>query len=421
MRKRTPAPDKPRVGILVVAYNAVSTLADVLERIPPSLSDVIDVVLAWRRLLERQHLRGRSRIPTHTRLVSDRRRQATPEPRLRRQSEIRLSVVRATRRRPRRAPPRRRSVRTRGAAGDDRSAPGGARRRRPWIADARRGRRPPGWDAAVQVHRQQDPDQVSKQGLRARALRMALRVSRIQRRRVGKDPVRGEQRLVRFRHRGAAAALRLRCPNRRGADPDLLRGRDLQRERSRLRKRRLPRRCPLSARTPRVRLLSSRGLAGRVRLERRPRRKPSRRALAGRRARPGAGTRSRSRLRRRSAQQGAARPRPLRGRGRREPAAGDRRQPRSARRRRPRCPPPARGHCGGPVRHRPRDRRPGAPPGPIATPSRAPRDLFARCGLDLERAQHRTLVPATADRARPLRLRPPGHPRCNPHALLHLA
>ena len=38
-------PSKPRVGILVVAYNAVSTLADVLERIPASLSDVIDVVL----------------------------------------------------------------------------------------------------------------------------------------------------------------------------------------------------------------------------------------------------------------------------------------------------------------------------------------------------------------------------------------
>ncbi len=45
MRKRASAPARPRVGILVVAYNAVSTLADVLERIPASLTEVIDVVL----------------------------------------------------------------------------------------------------------------------------------------------------------------------------------------------------------------------------------------------------------------------------------------------------------------------------------------------------------------------------------------
>ena len=35
----------PRIGILVVAYNAVSTLVDVLDRIPESFRDSIDVVL----------------------------------------------------------------------------------------------------------------------------------------------------------------------------------------------------------------------------------------------------------------------------------------------------------------------------------------------------------------------------------------
>src|SRR4029077_7610122 len=34
-----------RIGILVVAYNAVSTLVEVLDRIPDSLRDSIDVVL----------------------------------------------------------------------------------------------------------------------------------------------------------------------------------------------------------------------------------------------------------------------------------------------------------------------------------------------------------------------------------------
>jgi glycosyltransferase involved in cell wall biosynthesis len=39
------AVDRPRIGILVVAYNAVSTLANVLDRIPESFRPSIDVVL----------------------------------------------------------------------------------------------------------------------------------------------------------------------------------------------------------------------------------------------------------------------------------------------------------------------------------------------------------------------------------------
>src|SRR5436309_12775036 len=36
---------KPRIGVFVVAYNAVSTLASVLERIPSSFRSAIDLVL----------------------------------------------------------------------------------------------------------------------------------------------------------------------------------------------------------------------------------------------------------------------------------------------------------------------------------------------------------------------------------------
>src|SRR5688572_19551301 len=36
---------RPRIGVFIVAYNAVSTLASVLERIPPSFRPSIDVVL----------------------------------------------------------------------------------------------------------------------------------------------------------------------------------------------------------------------------------------------------------------------------------------------------------------------------------------------------------------------------------------
>ncbi len=37
--------NRARIGILLVAYNAVSTLSEVLDRIPGSLRDAIEVVL----------------------------------------------------------------------------------------------------------------------------------------------------------------------------------------------------------------------------------------------------------------------------------------------------------------------------------------------------------------------------------------
>ena len=90
-------------------------------------------------------------------------------------------------------------------------------------------------DAAVQVRRQQDPDPVPEPGLGARPLGVALGLPRLPPRRAREDPVRGEQRRLRLRHRDHAAAARLRRADRRGADPDLLRRRDLPRERSCLR------------------------------------------------------------------------------------------------------------------------------------------------------------------------------------------
>ena len=154
-----------------------------------------------------------------------------PQPRLRRQPEERLSVGDRPRPRHRRPAPRRRAVRPGGDRGPRRPADRRARRRRVRFADAHPRRRPRRGDAAVQVRRQPHPDARRERARRARPVGVAQRLPRLPGRRARRHPVRVVLRRVRLRHRDHPRPARRREVDRRGADPDLLRRRDLLRQR----------------------------------------------------------------------------------------------------------------------------------------------------------------------------------------------
>ena len=233
----------PRIGILVVAYNAESTLAATLDRIPGDfLARVDEIIVADDASGDDTFGAGRA-----LELVepggADHRHPPPREPRLRRQPEGRLPHGDRTRARHRGDAPRRRPVRARSACPTS-CAPivDGRRRRGVRVAHDRAGRGAPRRDAALQVRRQQDPDAGRELAARHRPVRVPLRVPGLLGRRAGGDPVRGEHRRLRLRHPDHRAAGRRRQAHRRGPDPHLLRRRDLLRRRREVRQGRRARR-----------------------------------------------------------------------------------------------------------------------------------------------------------------------------------
>ena len=105
----------------------------------------------------------------------------------------------------------------------------------------------------LQVRRQPDPDDGPEQARRPRAQRVAQRLPRLPRRRARRPAVRAQHRRLRLRHRDHPGAARGGEAHRRGADPDLLRRRDLLRQRPALRQGRHRRRAALPAAQDRLR------------------------------------------------------------------------------------------------------------------------------------------------------------------------
>ena len=137
-----------KIGILVVAYNAASTLAQTLDRIPAEFRGEIHEVLV-----------GDDHSQDSTHLVALGYQQISPdlpaqdrspprEPRLRRQPEVGLPVRDRARLGRRGAPPRRRPVRARAAAVDDRADRRGTGRGGVRLPHHEPGRGPPGRHAA---------------------------------------------------------------------------------------------------------------------------------------------------------------------------------------------------------------------------------------------------------------------------------
>ena len=156
-RDRPASRPTPRVGVLVVAYNAASTLA----ARPSAPARVVRPDRrprdGLRRREHRRHLRrsvSRSRSPRALPITV-----VTPraQPRLRRQPEGRLRVGDRARPRRRRAAARRRPVRPRGDRAPRRAARLRHGRRGLRLADDGQGRGPRGRHADLQVRRQPDP------------------------------------------------------------------------------------------------------------------------------------------------------------------------------------------------------------------------------------------------------------------------
>ena len=190
-----------------------------------------------RRRQHRRHLRGRAGRPGVLD-PADHGRAARAQPRLRREPEGRLRVGDRARARHRGAAARRRPVR----AGGDR-----ATRRAPRLRNGRRGLRvaddgqgpgPRRRHADVQVRRQPDPDQLPEPAHRRPPHRVAQRLPRLPGRRARRPAAGGLLQRLRLRHRDHPGPALRREADRRGADPDLLRRRDLLRQRPVLRPRR---------------------------------------------------------------------------------------------------------------------------------------------------------------------------------------
>ena len=118
-------------------------------------------------------------------------------------------------------------------------------RRRARLPDARAGGGAARRHAPVQVRRQPDPHPGGERAGRHLAVGVALGLPGLPGRLARPDPLRAELRRVRLRHRDPDPADRVGAAHQRGADPHLLRGRDLLRERPALRSRRHARRAAL--------------------------------------------------------------------------------------------------------------------------------------------------------------------------------
>ena len=199
-----------KVGVLVVAYNAETTLRWVLDRIPSPLRSELVEVLVMDDHSGDAHVRRRPRVHRRRCRHPADDRAARGQPRLRRQPEGRLPLRHRSRLGHRGPAARRRSVR----AGDDARSPRAVRRRRRRcgvrLAHARPGRGPPRRDAAVQVRRQPHPDPHPERDRRRPAERVALGLPRLPGVGAGRPAVRRQQRRVRLRHRDHPAAARCR-------------------------------------------------------------------------------------------------------------------------------------------------------------------------------------------------------------------
>ena len=225
-------PARPRVGVLVVAYNAATTLAQTLDRLPEAFVDSVDHVLVCDDASHDDTYEVGLRFQSGSHPAADRG-----------PARARTSATAATRRpatrwaidarpRHRRAAARRRPVR-----------PGGASRTssRRWSAGeadavfgsrmmrARRG--PRGRHAALQVRRQPHPDALQNKVAGPRPERVAQRLPRLPRRRARATSTSRRTPTTSTSTPRSSWACTRREADRRGADPDLLRRRDLLRQR----------------------------------------------------------------------------------------------------------------------------------------------------------------------------------------------
>ena len=291
-------------------------------------------------------------------------------------------------------------------------------RRRPRLAHDRRGRARRR-DAALQVRRQQDPDEVPERGhgLRLSEWHSGYRAFSLDAAR--RDPVRGEQRRLRLRHRGAAPAPRrgariaeVPIPTYYGDEICYVDGLAYAKD--------VTLTSSATGCTAGIRLAAPRALVDAYALEGRAGREPPRAArLVDEQP---AGARARPRLRRRAARRGAAGARATTSSA---STSSSRRRSDDARRplrRRPTSTRGCRRRSARAVRRRPRRRRARAP-------ARSPTAARASCTTVLRprrAARRASRTSATGTRGcgsalGPLRLRPARHPRRDPPALLHLA
>ena len=146
-----------KVGVLVVAYNAESTLVDVLDRIPPAASlQLAEVLVRDDHSTDETHEVASAYLPARE-PPEPHRRPPRREPRLRGQPEGGLPLRHRPRLGRRGPAPRRRPVRARDHGRHHRADRARRRRRRVRIADDATGPSPRGRHAALQVRRQPDP------------------------------------------------------------------------------------------------------------------------------------------------------------------------------------------------------------------------------------------------------------------------
>ena len=228
---------KPRLLILIVAYNAETTIQDVLARVPPSIADdyAVEVLViddaSTDDTFERGHevaVAGDVPVPAHGPVQPG-------QPGLRRQPEDRLFLRHPERLRFRRPAPRRRAVRARMPAGP---APPVAGRRGGCVlrlAHDGEGGGAQRRDAALQVRRQPHPELVREPDAADVADRVPLRLPALLRSGAEAGALRAKHQRLPLRHGDHHPAPAGRPAHRRAPDPDLLRRRDLPRERAEIR------------------------------------------------------------------------------------------------------------------------------------------------------------------------------------------
>ena len=371
--------------------------------------------LRLRRRQQGRHLPGGTRLQGAVAGTASHRHPPPAQPRLRRQPEGRVPHGHRARARHRRAAPRRRPVRAGVPARPDGAAGARRVRRRVRVTDATPGRGPTRGHAPLQVPRQPCAHHVRERHAGDQPKRVPLRVPGVPGGRPRSPSLRGQHRRLPLRHPDHHPAARRRTAHRRGAHPDLLRRRDLPRQRDQVRQGRGDRRRALPA--------GETGSGSRRHRQRgpglppqdgcrqlpRPHPRPAGPGAARAGARPGVrggpGRRTapvprtpRGRRRRRGVGRRAPARRPVRGRRPR------RRRPRLRRLRLRR----------GRVRRR--GRAHPHPRGPAGRRRQAPAPGRRAAG---QHPQLRPLVPTRAGRRRSLRLRPAGHPRRHPPSVLH--
>ena len=227
---------RPRLLVFVVAYYAESTLSSVLERIPAKVLDDFDceILVVDDASEDRTFEIGREYQQAHPEIRMTVLRNEL-QPGLRRQPEGRLHVRDRARVRLRRPGARRRPVRARGAAAAARAAAGGPRRRRvrqPHDDGVRRAARAACRSTSTSAT---DPHHRPEHAAAHQPQRVPQRLPRLLGAGAAEDPVPAQLERLPLRHRDHHPAAQRRAADRRAADPDLLRRRDLPRQRHEVR------------------------------------------------------------------------------------------------------------------------------------------------------------------------------------------